>query len=34
MIKRIANENDIAQIMEIVENAKSYMIENKINQDN
>ena len=32
MIKRIANENDIAQIMEIVENAKSYMKENKINQ--
>ena len=32
MIKRIANENDIAQIMEIVENAKIYMKENKINQ--
>ncbi len=32
MIKRIANENDMEQIMEIVENAKSYMKENKINQ--
>ena len=32
MIKRIAKENDIAEIMEIVENAKIYMKENKINQ--
>lgn len=32
MIKRIANENDMEQIMEIVENAKSYMKEDKINQ--
>lgn len=32
MIKRIAKENDIAEIMEIVENAKKYMKENKINQ--
>ena len=34
MIKRIAKENDIAEIMEIVENAKIYMKENKINQWN
>ena len=32
MITRIANENDISEIMEIVEKAKSYMKENKINQ--
>ena len=32
MIKRIAKENDIAEIMEIVENAKIYMKEKKINQ--
>ncbi|OXZ35678.1 GNAT family N-acetyltransferase [Finegoldia magna] len=32
MIKRIAKQNDIAEIMEIVENAKIYMKENKINQ--
>lgn len=32
MIKRITNENDMEQIMEIVEKAKSYMKENKINQ--
>ena len=32
MIKRIAKENDIAEIMEIVENVKIYMKENKINQ--
>ncbi len=29
MIKRIAKENDIAEIMEIVENAKIYMKKTK-----
>ena len=32
MITRIAKENDISEIMEIVEKAKIYMKENKINQ--
>ncbi len=32
MTIRIANKNDISEIMEIVDKAKSYMKENKINQ--
>ena len=32
MITRIANENDISEIMEIVEKAKIYMKVNKIDQ--